>query len=355
MTQAVANALRAEDARHGAGQLSQSAQRAPTHEGCDEGWARVAQIVATSEAAAREASRVAAELDHPRVREAAEAATVAALDARRLLDDRNHAYTFHTDPRFSFGEGWYLAAAGILCDVTIQIQPDQPQTPQAERFLRDAGLGPNLVPYRSRPRASKALPDLVARAFRADPRAAQATLRARFLGGAPIDPAIVEWTADKLAEAPAHPKVLVWLRYGAYHPTRNTTYDEVLSLCEHARRHGLVPIVIGDALRGGELPTGTLDLTLFWKHRLFQGIDMRRAQLQLFELLTNRHQLRGQLGVTTAGMDGPALMGLPTAYLTPEPNDRLGKWVGAIPGYHEIVRDPGYLDRIAAILATWTR
>ena len=58
---------------------------------------------------------------------------------------------------------------------------------------------------------------------------------------------------------------------------------------------------------------------------------MRRDQLQLFEVLRSSHHLVGQIGVTTAGMDGPALMGLPTACLTDEPNVRLGKWVGKGP------------------------
>jgi hypothetical protein len=354
LTQALAYAARAQDARHGAGQLSQSAQRAPTQEDCEEGWQRVEQIVTTAETAAREAARLAGELDDDRAREAARRAGAAAREARRIVDERNHAYTFHADPSFSFGEGWYLAAAGILCGVTIQIEPDKPQSAQAERFLRDAGLGPSLVPYRSRPRASKALPDLIARAFLADPLSAQAKLRAGFLGEQAIAPAIADWAQQKLAGASKRKKVLVWLRYGAYHPTRNTAYPELVELCRRALRQDLVPVLIGDALRGGEAPPGSLDLTHFWKLPLFQGVDMRRAQLQLFERMTRAHGLRGQLGVTTAGMDGPALMGLPTMYLTQEPNMRLGKWVGAVPGYQEVVREDGYLERISHILATWS-
>ena len=41
-----AHAARAQDARHGAGQLSLGAQRAPTCEACDDGWQRVEGIVA---------------------------------------------------------------------------------------------------------------------------------------------------------------------------------------------------------------------------------------------------------------------------------------------------------------------
>ena len=75
--------------------------------------------------------------------------------------------------------------------------------------------------------------------------------------------------------------------------------------------------------------------------------------VQLFERLRRRHALVGQLGVTTAGMDGPALLGLPTMYLTDESNVRMRQWVGAIPSYQEIVREPAYLERISATLQRW--
>jgi hypothetical protein len=81
---------------------------------------------------------------------------------------------------------------------------------------------------------------------------------------------------------------------------------------------------------------------------------MRRAQLQVFEELRQRHGLIGQIGVTTAGMDGPALLGLPTAYLSAAPNVRLGKWVGAVPGYREIVRQPGYMETLASAIEDWS-
>jgi hypothetical protein len=109
----------------------------------------------------------------------------------------------------------------------------------------------------------------------------------------------------------------------------------------------------GDALRGGAIPEGAIDLILFWKDATFRQIDMRRAQLQFFEHLKDAHGLIGQLGVTTAGMDGPALMGLPTLYLTDAPNVRMRAWVGAVPGYQELVRGSGYLERISDVLSRW--
>jgi len=69
--------------------------------------------------------------------------------------------------------------------------------------------------------------------------------------------------------------------------------------------------------------------------------------------LRARHGLVGQLGVTTAGMDGPALMGLPTLYITELPNVRMREWVGAVPGYEEVVREHGYLERILRVVSAW--
>jgi hypothetical protein len=116
---------------------------------------------------------------------------------------------------------------------------------------------------------------------------------------------------------------------------------------------GLVPVWIGDAARETELPPGVVDLTRFSNDPLFGGLDGRRAQLQLFEHLAAAHGVIGQVGVTTAGMDGPALMGLPTLYLTEAPNVRMRAWVGAVPGYQEIVRDGGHLDRVCDALSAW--
>lgn len=348
-----AHAARAEDARYGAGQLARGSQRAPTAEDCEDGWQRVESIVQASEEAASIAAHLAEMLDHPRASKLAARAAAAARKARQLVLERNRAYTFHANPRFSFGEGWYLAAAAVLTRVPIQVEPDQAQTMQATKFLHDAGLGPLLVPYRPRPLANKALPDLVARAFRADPAGAQAKVRTAFLGGEPVPPQIERWVNQRLTACGAQRKALVWVRYGTHHADRNTDHNELVLLCDLLERNELTPVLVGDALRGGSAPDCAADLTLFWKDPLFQEESMRRNQLQFFEHLRRAHGLVGQLGVTTAGMDGPALLGLPTMYLTREPNVRLGKWVGAVPGYEEVVRDAGYLERMAHTLLKW--
>ena len=347
-----AHTARAEDARYGAGQLSRGSQRAPTLADCEDGWQRVEQIVCTAEEAASAAAELARQLDTAKAQALANKAEVAATEARAIVSERNRAYTFHADPGFSFGEGWYLAAAALLAGVPIQIRPEAAQEVQANRFLHDAGLADSLRPYRPRPASPKHLTHIIAQAFRVDAAGAQRTLRAAFLGEESPADSLTSWIDHHVGGLPSR-KVLLWVRTGDHDAERNTCFDELRQLAELVVNAGLTPIFFGDAVPLECVPPSAINLTLCWKQPLFQGPDMRRAQLQLFEALRCRHGLLGQIGVTTAGMDGPALMGLPTLYLTQEPNVRLGKWVGVVPGYQEVVRAPGYFDVIHANLHHW--
>ncbi len=347
-----AQAARAEDARYGAGQLSRGSQRAPTLADCEDGWQRVEEIVCTAEEAAAQAVYFARLLTTPKAQVLAKRAEAAAQAARAIVSERNCAYTFHADPGFSFGEGWYLAAAALFAGLAIQIRPGAVQEVQARRFLCDAGLAGALCPYRSRPASPKHLTHIIAEAFHADALKAQHTLRKAFLGDESASPFLRSWIDSKLGEQPQQ-KVLLWVRTGDHDAERNTCFAELRQIAELVVADGVTPIFFGDNVPLELVPPDAVNLTLCWKEPLFQGPDMRRAQLQLFEDLRCRHGLVGQIGVTTAGMDGPALMGLPTLYLTQQPNVRLGKWVGGVPGYHEVVRAPGYLEIIRTTLYLW--
>lgn len=346
-------ALQADDARYGAGQLSRGAQRAPTVANCEAGWARVESIVKTAEEAAQDAVRWARNDDPPNVLGWVRRASADAAEARKIVDSRNHAYTFHAQPGFSFGEGWYLSAATVIDQVPIQVEPNQAHTPRVERFVRDAGLAGYRTEYRPRPRANKPLTDIIARGFRRNPNV-QRSIRQAFIGEAPLTPSVVNWVDTRLREVPSGPKVLLWVRYVRHHPHRNTSYPELEELAARAQEAGLRPILVGDALRDEDaVPAGTLDWTLFWKDSVFQQEDMRRAQIHFFEYLRRGHQLLGQIGVTTAGMDGPALIGLPTIYLTDSSNVRMREWQGAVPGYEEVIREGDYLDRVSRSFRRW--
>lgn len=347
-----AHAARSEDARYGAGALSRSAQRAPTLKDCEEGWFKVAGIVDNARASAREARHLANIVGEHRSKHLASRAERAARSAEDTLKERNRAYTFFTTPGFSFGEGWYLAAASLFAGLLIQVKSGTPQEAQALQFLCDVGLGERLVPYRSRPASPKHLTDIIAATFRRDPLAAQTQLRRAFLGQQPAPAPIIEWVGEKVG-TDTKEKVLLWVRSSDHDAHRNTSFNELDQLAQLVLAAGVTPVYYGDAIPSNvNLPRG-MDLTLCWKTSLFQGPSMRRTQLQLFEELRRRHRLIGQIGVTTAGMDGPALMGLPTAYLTDAPNVRLGKWVGNVPGYVEVLRHSDYLDKLRGYLRKW--
>lgn len=347
-----AHAHRAEDARYGAGQLSRGSQRAPTLEDCDDGWLRVEEIVGNAQESAKLAQRYAEQLNEPSALQWAQAAQAAAQAAQEILEERNNSYTFHSISGFSFGEGWYLAAAAALSDVLIQIRPDTDQAWQAERFVHDAGLGHLLTEYRSRPRSPKQLTTIIADAFCADPSAAQRKVQASFLGSSRPSPELVAWIDGQMGGVLSK-KVLLWVRHCVHDAQRNTEFDELAQLASLVRSEGLTPIFFGDPIPATLASPGSVEMTLAWKLPLFQGADMRRAQLHLFEELKSRHGLVGQIGVTTAGMDGPALMGLRTQYLTQTSNVRMRKWVGAVPGYVEVVRKDGYLEVMRSVIKNW--
>src|SRR5262249_48165456 len=94
---------------------------------------------------------------------------------------------------------------------------------------------------------------------------------------------VVAWADPRLAETPRGNKVLLWVRDGVHQPHRNTDATELFELASRARAAGLAPVVIGEAVRGGDLPRGAVDMTLFSRDPVFQGAGARRAQLQLFE------------------------------------------------------------------------
>jgi len=361
-TLARAFAALAEAARHGAGQLSLSAQRAPDCDAREDGWRKVSAIVEECEAfalASVEAARALAERapSSQLAREASDAARRAddaARAARELLRSRNEAFTFHADDGFSFGEGWHVAAAAVLTGALVQIESDRRASPHVERFLREAGVGAQLVEPRARPRAMKQSTELVARAFAKDAASAQRRLRAAFLGDAAIDPSVLAFIEARVPRAEREARrVALWVRNGAHQPERNTDAAELRALVQLAHDAGLEPMLVGEAPAGEAALSLAIDLTLHRIEPVFCGPDGRRAQLQLFEQLRAAHGLVGQLGVTSAGMDGPALMGLATAYITAQPNPRMQRWVGAVAGYEEVLRDERFEQRVRELFARW--
>ena len=277
-----------------------------------------------------------------------------------IIDARNHAYTFHTDPGFSFGEGWYLAAAAALDEgVAVQIEPGKSQTPQAERFLCDCRPECSADFVSPAPTCEQASPgDRGSKPSAPTHSPPSGGSRAAFLGDAPIPRSRSSiGPIGRMASASLkRNKVLLWVRRGAHHPT--TEHERPQSSSTSSRR-ALAARARTRPRRRRRPSTAQRSDGRCGHHALAGRSPSSRAprcdaaQLQLFEHLKRAHALVGQLGVTTAGMDGPALMGLETMYLTAAPNVRMCEWVGSIPGYQEVVRSEGYLERISDTLRRW--
>ncbi len=193
------------------------------------------------------AARLAELLNTAEAKAIARRAEIAATAARKIVIDRNRAYTFHADPGFSFGEGWYLAAASLLAGVPIQIRPGAAQELQAKRFLHDAGLEGSLRPYRSRPASPKHLTHIIAEAFHTDAQSSQSTLRAAFLGNESPSASLSAWIDGNVGEN-SEQKVLLWVRTGDHDAQRNTCFEELRQLSELILNAGLTPIFFGDAV-----------------------------------------------------------------------------------------------------------
>ena len=80
-------------------------------------------IVDNARESADKARRLASEVGEFRTRKLVERAERAANLAESMLAARNRAYTFFTTPGFSFGEGWYLAAASCSTNFLSRCEP----------------------------------------------------------------------------------------------------------------------------------------------------------------------------------------------------------------------------------------
>ena len=215
-----------------------------------------------------------------------------------MLAARNRAYTFFTTPGFSFGEGWYLAAASLFAELTIQVRTGTPQERQALQFLNDVGLAKRLVPYRPRPASPNISPTLLQR------HSSVTRIQRRKSFAMPFGATTCFGTDCRMAERPDGDRHTA--KGTSRHASAITTRTETrLLMSLHALANSLPTWDHPCLLRRRNTKdldlSGGIDLTLCWRNPLFQTLSMRRDQLQLFEVLRRRHHLVGQIGVTTAG------------------------------------------------------
>jgi hypothetical protein len=141
------------------------------------------------------------------------------------------------------------------------------------------------------------------------------------------------------------PLVLIWNRaVSEYQTDRNTSALLRRQLSEMAVKQGLFPVFMGHKFGGTRSPS---DLTNVWEEVEFSA-DPYRHQLWFVHHLRERHRLVGQVGSRSGGMDGHALLGLPTIYFddsSATSSQRMHAWSGspgkqpAIPHYRCVVLD----------------
>eukprot|EP00051_Salpingoeca_urceolata_P012250 m.151926 g.151926 ORF g.151926 m.151926 type:complete len:378 (-) comp17427_c0_seq1:443-1576(-) len=135
-------------------------------------------------------------------------------------------------------------------------------------------------------------------------------------------------------------KYLVWIRNGAREASRDTTQEYLNAMLAAVALQGGVPLLIGQ--RNGALNINDTNCSLleFFTDKAFLVNNGFARQLYMFQQLMTCYGVVGQLGVKSGGMDGPALLGLPTITIDVEHAvgevTRMASWGRYMPGYRTV-------------------
>jgi hypothetical protein len=137
--------------------------------------------------------------------------------------------------------------------------------------------------------------------------------------GYPLDEQPLRDLAQKRLSSLSGQKILIWNRdrKGAklpYEGERDTSprlRDQLIRLVKESR---YIPVIVGHRIATPETSRerAACHLTELWNE---PGISTHLEQLRFFEHIKNRYQVAGSIGNRSGGMDGPALLGMPTLYL----------------------------------------
>jgi hypothetical protein len=285
-----------------------------------------------------------------------------AFSAKTLLHTLGDFYHFsaftalHKNPRLSL-EGEHTASGLAPSKIRRFIGSVRRSTPYPESEAWD------FTDVSSEHVAGRAT-QLVGRAFQANPTAVANYLRLAFLSGREslrkvdehLSKTVESWNANQKTQPM---RVLVWARNAVKPDTkarpgavdtryRNSGTFLTAALVQCVRRAGLVPVLVGDTLPSGgqfkkvhsRMSEESHHLGQFFKQDCFGGEETVRRQLYFLNGLQCRGGVIAQVGVKAGGMDGPALMGLPTIVIDletdPELQIRMSRWGQKLPHYHVI-------------------
>lgn len=267
----------------------------------------------------------------------------------------------------SVGEIAGHALGALRLDPKTAVQLTGPK--ETRKMVRDFLLGSGVEPGRvwsepgDRPKGGRPVwigesTAIIARAFTVDPVKARAQLRASALGGATVSPAITAYAEQALSSHSGKKKVLVWVRARSdYQPERNTSDVELRAMIEKVKEQGFVPVLVGSDPPPGTSLEGAVPMTRHWQAPAIKNApDPYRAQLLLFEHLREAHNVVGQVGVRSGGLDPPALLGMPTVYIETAPagdpsSARMKQWVGPLGNYEMVQLEPGWEEALAKKLS----
>jgi hypothetical protein len=238
----------------------------------------------------------------------------------------------------SFGEAFHVGAAVLLCpDARWRVVNGSEQSRKHASAFLDC-CAPNRSHEGGGKGASEAT-SLVKREFERNAIAALTRLRTNWLSASDEFLRPLRAFADRWVSPIRDRKLLIWNRgRDDYQSERNTTPKLRGQLTSLARDLRLAPILIGHPIGA---PRSPCDLTGLWEDEVFRKSPYL-SQLAFVDLLCREYGVVASVGNRSGGMDGPALLGLPTIYLEdPSANElsqkRMQAWVNVVPGYRRQV------------------
>jgi len=235
-----------------------------------------------------------------------------------------------------FGDTYHVAAALVLCasgsPVEVVVAPGR-KAAAIYHFLRSVS-SVGLLEREPSVRRADPLPDatdlISAWAESRAPGEKSAgirEIRRRFLQSlSRADKnAVEQFLLQKPNLSTSDPKVLIWIRNDPdYARWRNTTAACIQTLADEMKKNKLSPVLVGHGLASlTEDQKQWGQLVEFFEDDTFKQ-DPKTSiarQLWMFELLkSSRFNIVAQIGMVSGGMDGPALLGLPTVEFAPSGN-----------------------------------
>jgi hypothetical protein len=158
--------------------------------------------------------------------------------------------------------------------------------------------------------------------------------------------------AEKWLSPLRGPKILIWNRArNDYEKVRDTSPRLLSQLTQLVRTKGFNPVLFGHPVKNA--PRLSCNLTEIWNE---PGIGSHLEQLRFVEHIRRHFDVVGSIGNRSGGMDGPALLGMPTLYLEErdaEHQARMFDWTRCMFNYRRVFLDGHEIPDGSTTKQTW--